>query len=319
MPRALPLAFALLVLACSSQAPGAFAGPPNAEIAPSLTGIPDRGYDPAIVLLNVAGQGWCTGTLLEEDVVLTARLCVELPAGSLSCPATGPQVSGTRDLTTVSVLVGDTVATAVERARGQDVILPPGDDLCGDDLALLLLDSTIDDIAPVLVSPTGAAQGDHVRSVAFGGGVKLVRDHVPVAATSSAELELSEAPCVGSPGGAALDETTGELVGVVSRSGPACGDAVGWDVATRPDAFYALIEEALSRGQVSHATDQAKDTKGPVDLGAGCAEPSRCAAGVCVTYSGAEYCTQLCSPSDPCPSDYTCTASTAAATVCIHE
>jgi hypothetical protein len=215
--------------------------------------------------------------------------------------------------------VGGARPDDVERARGQDVILPPGDTLCGDDLALLLLDAAIEDVAPFTVSPTGAAQGDHVRSVAFGGGVKLVRDHVPVAATSALELELSEAPCVGSPGGVVLEEATGALVGVVSRSGPACGVASGWDVATRPDAFYALVQEALSRGQLSHATDQAKEKKGPVDLGAGCADPSQCAAGACVSYGGAEYCSQQCSLADVCPTDTRCLASQESTTVCVKE
>jgi hypothetical protein len=309
-----------LVFACSG-APAApvVAAAPDVDLAPTLRGVPDHGNDPAVVLIDAAGQGWCTGALLEEDVVLTSRRCLELTKGTLECPPHGPQIEGPRDLTTVRVLVGDDIGTAIERARGLDVLMPGGDVLCGDDIALLVLDAAIDDVTPFTVSPAGAARGDHVRSVAFGASPKLVRDHVPVTATSDRELALDEAPCVGTPGGALVDETTGLLVGVVSRSAPSCNPGDGWDIATRPDAFFTLVEQALSLGHVSHATGKAKEKKGAIDLGASCAQATECAAGACVSYQAAQYCTRRCSPTDKCPTHYKCMDSQQSTTVCVEE
>jgi hypothetical protein len=292
---------------------------PYVDVASPLRGIPDPGADPAVVLLDLGGEGWCTGALLASDVVLTARRCIALPQGDASCPTPGPDVANSRDLTTIRVLVGDDAATAVERARGRAVLVPPGEALCGADIALLLLDSTLDDIAPLVTTTTGSAMGDHVRSVSYAGGHKLVRDHVPVAATSSSELELTEAPCDGTPGGPAIDEVSGLVVGVLSRSGPACGAGDGYDVETRTDTFLALVNEALLRGTVSHAEDQAKEKKGAVDLGASCVHGSDCAAGVCVVYDGSQYCTRPCSVHDACPTKNRCMLTQQSSSACVAE
>jgi hypothetical protein len=311
--------FAVTGLACS----GAPAAPdvlsaPQVDLAMPLRGVPDNAYDPAVVLLAIDGKPWCIGTLLEEDVVITARRCIEILQGDDPCPS-GPGWNAPRDLSTIHVLVGDDVGSAIDRAQGREVVLPSADALCGADLALLLLDAPIGDIDPVVVSPTGAAQGDHVRTVAFGTDIKLVRDHVPVTQESSRELGLAQAPCVGLPGGALIDMTTGNLLGVVSRGGPACSAADGWEVATRADAFFPLIEQALSLGTLSHASGRAKEKKGPIDQGASCSAASQCAAGACVTYANAQYCTRTCGPTDRCPSTTHCMASAQSTTVCVAE
>jgi hypothetical protein len=286
---------------------------PYIDVASPLRGILDPGADPAVVLLDLDGEGHCTGALLASDVVLTARRCLALPSGDTRCPA----VENSRDLATIRVLVGDDESSAVERARGRAVLVPPGDILCGADIALLLLDSTIDDIAPLAASPSGAAVGDHVRSVSYAGGHKVVRDHVPIAATSSRELQLSEASCEGTPGGPAIDEVSGKIVAVLSRSAPACGD--GYDVDTRTDVFSSLVNDALAQGTTSHASGQAKQKKGAVDLGASCSRGSDCAAGVCAIYGGSQYCTRPCSSHDACPTKNRCMNTQQSATACIEQ
>jgi hypothetical protein len=305
------LASSLSPLACSgAPAAPSIPGAPEVELSPALLGIPDHGNDPAVVLLEAPGMR-CTGALIDEDVVLTARRCVEL--------VTRDTNEGPRDLTTVRVLVGDATGTAIERARGRSVIMPTGGGSPDDDIAFLLLDAAIDDVTQLTVSPTGAALGDHVRSVAYGAGVKVVRDHVPVTAVSGREIALGEAPCIGSAGGALIDEVTGDLVGVVSHGAPRCGDDHGWDVATRPDAFFNLVERALAAGHVSHATHRAKEKKGPIDVGATCDQPDQCAAGACVSFAGATYCSRLCSPTDRCPSKFRCMQSSQSTTICVQE
>jgi hypothetical protein len=310
---------AVVLFACSAPPMPLLADAPYVDVASPLRGIPDPGADPAVVLLDLAGEGHCTGALLASDVVLTARRCIALPSGDAPCPTPGPLGANSRDLTTIRVLVGDAAESAVERARGRAVLLPPGDALCGADIALLLLDSTIDDIAPLAVSPTGAAVGDHVRSVSYAGGHKLVRDHVQVGATSATELQLTEASCEGVPGGPAIDEVSGEVVGVLSRSGTACDAAEGYDVDTRADVFTGLVNAALAQGTMSHATGQAKQKKGAVDLGASCARGSDCAAGVCVVYGGSQYCTRPCSIHDACPTRNRCMDTQQSSTACVEE
>jgi hypothetical protein len=316
------LGFLALValLACSPpQDTSQFFQAPSVDVAYPLRGVPDREADPAVVLLDLAGDGLCTGALLAADVVLTARSCIALPSGEPQCPATGPQITNGRDLSTIRVLVGEDDASAVERARGRAVLVPPGDVLCGADLAILLLDSTLDDIAPLVTRPTGAAVGDHVRSVTYAGGHKLVRDHVPVTATSSRELALAEAPCDATPGGPAIEESSGEIVGVFSRSGPACSDTEGYDVDTRADAFLDLVAAALAQGSTSSQAHQAKQKKSPVDLGASCSDGTDCAAGACVDYQGSRYCTRSCTATDHCPSASHCLGTQQDSTVCVEE
>jgi len=298
-------------LACSgAPAAPSIPGAPEVELSPALLGIPDHGNDPAVVLLEAPGVR-CTGALVDADVVLTARRCVEIVSQDTN--------EGPRDLTTVHVLVGDATGSAIERARGRSVILPAAGGSSDDDIAFLMLDTAIDDVTQLTVSPTGAAVGDHVRSVAYGPGVKVVRDHVPVTAVSGREIALGEAPCVGSAGGALIDEVTGDLVGVVSHGAPRCGDDQGWDVATRPDAFFDLVDRALAAGHVSHATHRAKEKKGAIDLGATCEQPDQCAAGACVSFAGATYCTRLCNPTDRCPSKFRCMQSSQSTTICVAE
>jgi protease YdgD len=318
MKPALVGLLALAVLACSPAPPSPLAASqPSVDLAVPARGVPDRGADPAVVLLDVAGQGWCSGALVAADVVLTARRCVSVLRGDLRCPAAGPQIAGARDLTTVHVLVGEDAATAVERARGRSVVVPGGDVLCGADVALLALDATIDDVVPLVVHATGAAVGDHVRTVAYAHGHRMVRDHVPVAASSSRELSLAEAPCEGEAGGPALDEATGEIVGVLSRGGPACGASDGYDVDTRADAFLPLVQQALAAAAGAHGAHAAKPKKGPVDLGASCVRASDCAAAACVDYAGSQYCTRLCGATDRCPSTYRCMAAAEGPTTCV--
>ncbi|MGD0523612.1 MAG: trypsin-like peptidase domain-containing protein [Polyangiaceae bacterium] len=305
--------------ACSGPPMPPLADAPYVDLAFPLRGVPDPGADPAVVLLDLDGAGHCSGALLASDVVLTARRCLLVAPGDASCPAPGPAILDDRDLTTIRVLVGDDAGSAVERARGRAVLLPPGDALCGADIALLLLDSTLDDIAPLVASPTGAAVGDHVRSVSYASGRKLVRDHVPVAATSASELELTEAACDATPGGPAIDEVSGDVVGVLSRSGPACGASDGYDVATRVDAFSGLVAMAMAEGTISHAADQSKQKKGPVDLGASCVHGSDCAAGVCVMDGVSQYCTQPCAAHDACPTDSRCMNTQQSFMACVAE
>jgi hypothetical protein len=318
-------------LACSAAFAGSVsAAVPSVDIAEPDRGVPDRDDDPAVVLVESASLPACAGELLAADVVLTAWHCVAdfglTPSGSPSCA--GPPVA--LDPASIRVLVGSSAAAAVERAGARAVVTPgPAADPCHADVALLLLDEPIDDIVPLVVSATGAAQGDHVRTVGFddagpGGGLtRLLRDHVPVVATTASVFDVYEAACTAGCGGPALDEATGAVVGVASRGSPAAGGATAADAYLPADAFLGLAEEALARSTAAptsaSAASRRSALKGPADLGAACQAGSDCAAGACATAGERRYCTRRCSATDACPSHYRCEETTGRQTVCIED
>jgi Trypsin len=312
-------------LACSGEAPGPrlSSTAPTVDIVAPPVGVPDRGDDPAVVAIDYGGAAPCSGALVAPDVVLTALHCVASSEQTTPCPSATASPLSLRSPASMRVLVGDDVATAAERARGRDVVVPTDAQLCGADLALLLLDRTIDDVQPLAVRSTGAATGQHVRTVRFAsvagaspGVRKLLRDHVAVMNTTATELQVAET--LADPGGGpALDETSGEVLGVASRN----DEAPARDVYTRADTFLSLVEGAIAESQGAATTGSGvkKAKSGPADMGTNCAEGRDCAAGVCLTVSTAaqQYCSRMCAAHDRCPARFRCQKSQQGQEVCV--
>jgi protease YdgD len=322
--------FALVFsVACSGEVASsdAVSGAPTADEVAPPHGVPDRGVDPAVVAIDIGGRVLCTGTLVAPDVVLTAYRCVALAATQKHCPQNGPSASAGLASASIHILVGDQIATAQERARGLDVVVSGGDSPCPADIALVLLDSPIDEIVPLSVRPTGAAKGDRLRTVGFarvqGASAtgKVVRDHVLVLDATATELHIEQA-CEGAAGGPAIDESTGEIVGVASLPLAAgCGEANAFQIYARTDAVLTMIGEAIARSAATVSSTQSgrkKTKKGPVDMGANCARGADCAAGVCVTERSQEYCSRACGPHDRCPPHFRCQKCTSGSWVCVE-
>ncbi len=338
----------------TSGGPAAPPGPDDVTVdqVEVVRGVPDRGRDPAVVAIDIGDTGLCTGALIAPDVVLTARHCVARTVERIDCPASAPQVGGDRSPSSLHILAGDDAATARVVARGREVVAPKGWALCEADIALVVLDRAIGGIAPLPVRRHGIAVGDHVRAVGYGragddqpAGIKLYRDHVRVIETSDNEFLVGEATCQGDSGGPAIDEETGEIVGVVSRGGPTCEGRDVHNIYTRADVYLPLIEEALRHAAgapsdppppgsgddeldggveiVPDATARPKKDAGAhpkkpaTDMGGACRSGNDCSAGVCVREHQKQYCSRPCGPHDRCPTHYNCRKATSGASVCV--
>jgi hypothetical protein len=275
------------------------------------------GSDPAVVAIDSGGSVACAGTLLAPDVVLTARHCVSFSDGGSECTQADRAPPPLRQAESLGVRVTDGSEFLAARVRGRDILVPPGAVGCGEDVALLLLEQPIDTVRAIGVRKDGIAIGGHVRSVGFaaepdGGFRKRVRDHVVVVDTAATELLLHEAACTSGCGGPAIDEMTGQVVGVVSRGGPE------GDVATRTDVFSSFVDGVLSQeGSSRVGAGAAREKKGPVDMGANCTTGADCAAGVCVTEAARRYCSRSCSAHDHCPAHFRCARSAQGAAICL--
>jgi Trypsin len=267
--------------------------------------------DPAVVILEAPGGLVCSGALIAPDVVLTARHCTSLVVAGATCPPPASQrvqVMGELNPGSMRVLLGDEVASAVVSALGLAFIVPSTETLCGSDIALVLLDRPIASVTPLLVQSVGIAEGQHVRSVSYGNdpGLKILREHVPVVETATTEFRVAEGSCEGGGGGPALDEATGKVVGVLAEFGPSCKGPHPYDVYTRVEVFYPLVEEALAASMEAGKKLSAANRTDPTDYGGACSTGSDCGAGVCVDEGSTEYCSRSCSATDRCPPDYKC-------------
>jgi hypothetical protein len=274
------------------------------DVSPIVAGVPDRGRDPAVVAVSVEQTRVCSGTVIASNVVLTSKSCVTI-VNDVSCPSDGHQVASHLEPASLAILAGDDVTSASVVAHGLEVVTTESSFICDHDIAAIILDTNLD-IAPIKLSKVIPEVGKPLRTVGFDtNGTKLLREYVRIVALSSSEFEVGEATCDGDFGGPALDDTSGQLMGVMARSGSVCDGEGVHNVYTRTDVYLTLVESALAEGVAQGGVTIKAAGKPDSDMGASCTQATDCSTGVCVE---ASYCSHACDSLDRCPTGFKCTA-----------
>jgi Trypsin len=203
-------------------------------LAPSL-GL----ASPGDAVVRVVGpQMTCSGTLIAEDLVLTAHHCVveRTAHGELTAKALPPS--------SVQVeLGGDYLPWG---NVGLSAILAP---TCGEsggrgDVAVLVLERKLVGIATIAIRQAAPRAGEVVYATGFGrcalspeGIRRRERDRGEIASVAQGVFEMQASVCPGDSGGPVLDPRTHEVVGVVSLS------AMDYDEATRGRSVFTRVDE----------------------------------------------------------------------------
>ncbi len=261
MPRPLvPLLSLVLLSACveehSSAAQSAIKGG-----VPS----PERSNVVGFAVLQGNGLGACTGSLIAPNLVLTAQHCVAPVASeTVQCGQAGfgePYAPSSFYVSTEAVITQQSAFVGVS-----EVVVPPGSgDVCGTDVALLVLAENLDvaPLTPRISAPVDAGEpyvavgyGDTGDGNAGDSFERRERGDLAVdcagAACGTSSIKASEflgdtGVCQGDSGGPALDGR-GQVVGVASRGGFGCTSPIYGSVASWSDWLRAEGEHAAEHG-----------------------------------------------------------------------
>jgi len=227
----------------------------------------------AVVALRIRrGNNYdlCSASVLAPNVLLTARHCVgEVISEAVACDengnsTNGDHVAGDEPPEAIGVFVGTSPSFGkTPTAMAKSIYSPPGRVFCNSDISLIVIDRPLDGIQPyALRLSANAREGEKIRAVGYGRndakvpmGTRFRKDQVPVLAIGRGisqshthlgefEFEVGESICEGDSGGPAISETTGAVIGVVSRGGN-CGDDSG-NVYTATVGFKDLVDKAFA-------------------------------------------------------------------------
>lgn len=303
------IAFSLL--ACSSSPSIDDDAPPVTTDEAIVHGTLDKARHPAVVAIVTSDGHLCSGSLVAPDVVLTARHCVaSLVSEDIKCPdAFGPTVLPQ----TLAIVLGSDAASGTLGAYANKIHVPSTRAVCEADIAVLELDRKIEGIQPLRIAhDVSPRQGGHIVAVGFGrtgttskssAGARRLRMGVPIESVTQTEITVGESTCFGDSGGPAIDEDTGEILGVLSRGGGGCSGQV-WNVYTRVTPWLdSLIDPFVHTPAIGAPAPDLGDMGDPCTAGSGCA------SGICVSAQPEGYCSRACGTGTRCPAGYRCAKS----------
>jgi MYXO-CTERM domain-containing protein len=320
-PRRLSICLCLSLVAC--QGAGEVGSRSEAILGGSA---PEAGQFPTVVAILISGgqRGLCTGTLIGEDLVLTAAHCVQ--ASGLGF-ADQSQVTAETAVYIDSIVVGNGSATAAADTIPHPAFRQPGDPDIG--LIRLAQPRTDREPSPVNLNSSSAPVGTNVDMVGYGedagGSAGRIQYLESKTSTSCASSGFSDSTfmcfnqqdgtgkCSGDSGGPSFLVGTSTVVGITSFGDRDC-QFFGVDMRTdSPEARAFLAENApeLSCG-LDGTCDEDCDADpdcggGPGGLGATCDDDESCQVGFCASGPGGMRCTVECTPdSSECPDGFEC-------------
>jgi V8-like Glu-specific endopeptidase len=273
----------------------------------------------------------CTASLIAPNVLLTARHCI-------SVGKTENVICG-RSPFSAPVAGRDTVATnATQPANdspfyhGADVRVPSdGSDLCGFDMALIILSSPVPaskatPLVPRIDRPVVA--GEAYRAVGYGvddvgerNPGRMERGDLEVSCLSgecgrigvaSTEFLGETGVCSGDSGGPALDEA-GKVIGVVSRGSDPCETPIYGQVSSWGTWITETVLEAAENAGYRPpfwAFSGSSDLDPTLThAGSPCADTSECTPGTVCYYDSdpaTAACTEVCANDRQCGTSHSC-------------
>lgn len=347
----LNLALAASLFACSSSPPENADHVGHASSAVISGKDSDTSQDAVVLLVHydphVANVGSCTGTLLSDRVVLTARHCVADTDESAACDVTGMplaegEVRGNHPANTLYVFTGPNRPDFGDRnikpdGVGAQVLDDGGKNLCNHDIALVILKEPIPNakIAKIRLDAP-IKKGEKVTAVGWGvtdsspypdvrqqrSGIEVMGigpDDTEVLPVPPNEFEVGESICSGDSGGPAFAKS-GAIVGIVSRGGnatrpdpndPAKSCIGGENLYTKVEPFKQFIVDGLKLVDADPWYEDGADPR-LLKPGSACSDAAQCRSNLCLADPSKEgsalSCADDCSTSQTCPDGQVCTA-----------